>query len=454
LARFAGGTLSRPDAEDLEVHLDGCAECRELVAAVASGDSHPGDTSSAPTQLETGAPTQPGSGEAPALRPGDTLGRYAVREWLGAGGMGVVYAAEDPTLGRRVALKLLRREASGEAGEAARARLLREAQAMARLSHPNVLPVFDLGTTADGQVFLAMEWVRGPTLAGWLRERERPWREVLALFVAAGRGLAAAHRAGLVHRDFKPANVLVGEDGRPRVTDFGLVREAHAAGDAHAEPSGASQDTALTRAGTVAGTPAYMAPEQHAGAGVDARADQFSFCVALSEALHGERPFAEDASGEARWRPRRAPTSRRLPSHVREALARGLARKPEARFASMDALLAALERPAASRWRALGVAVALGVVASGLAVWRGRQAEPVEVAATRSQLLELKVGERRVLRVPGLTRLALGEVGVAEARARPPDEVTLHALAPGATHLLVWSADGTRWDYTLSITLP
>ncbi len=454
LARFASGTLSHPDAEGLEGHLDTCADCRELVAAVASGDSRP-DAASAPTQLDTGAPTHPVAGERPSLKPGDTLGRYVVREWLGEGGMGVVYAAEDPQLGRRVALKLLKQSREGAAGDEARARLLREAQAMARLSHPNVLPVFDLGTTADGQVFLALELVQGPTLAGWLGERERPWREVLELFLAAGRGLAAAHRAGLVHRDFKPANVLVGADGRPRVTDFGLVRQAREAEGTEPDTSTATEDATLTRAGAVAGTPAYMAPEQHAGHTVDARADQFSFCIALSEALQGQRPFDEGAPGEARWHVR-ATAPARMPRHLREALSRGLSLNPGARFDSMDALLEALSRPEAlrprRRWLALGLAATLGLGATGVALRVGRTPPAAEQPPTESQLLELKVGEARVLQVPGLTRMALGTMGIAEVRVEASGSVRIEALAPGAPHLLVWSADGQRRDYTLSIT--
>ncbi|XXF78243.1 protein kinase [Myxococcaceae bacterium GXIMD 01537] len=439
LARFAGGTLPPSDARSLEAHLDSCADCRCLVAAVASAEPGPGG---APTQLDTGAPTLPHAGGAPTLRSGDALGRYVVRERLGEGGMGVVYAAEDPELGRQVALKLLRRVHPGAAGEEARGRLLREAQAMARLSHPNVLPVFDLGTTADGQVFLALECVRGPTLGGWLRERERPWREVLALFLSAGRGLAAAHRAGLVHRDFKPANVLVDADGRPRVTDFGLARESVVARATEASSE------ALTS--SVAGTPAYMAPEQHAGRDVDARADQFSFCVALYEALHGERPFDEDARGEARWRVRAATSSRELPRHVREALLRGLSLEPANRFESMDALLESLELTPPRTRRAWAVGLALGLSAVGLASWRGGTARE----EAENTLLTLKVGEQRRLMVPKLTRVAVGMDGLVDISPRQGGELVLEGLQPGATHLLVWDTDGMRREYTLSITAP
>ncbi len=218
---------------------------------------------------------------------GMMVGRYRLLTAIGRGGFGVVFEAVDTELGRRIALKLL---GSQRRGEAAEARLMREAQAMARLSHPNVITVYDVGSF-DGGVFIAMELVDGGTLAGWLAQ-PRPWRRVVELFLRAGRGLAAAHRAGLVHRDFKPENVLVGRDEQVRVTDFGVARMTDAAGDAGAATGGdARVAPSLTRSGALLGTPAYMAPEQMDGAGSDARADLFSFCVALWEALYGARPF-------------------------------------------------------------------------------------------------------------------------------------------------------------------
>ncbi|MCA9686497.1 MAG: serine/threonine protein kinase, partial [Myxococcales bacterium] len=205
------------------------------------------------------------------------IGHYTVIGTLGAGGMGVVYVAHDRRLDRRVALKLLRR---ADAGETARARLLREAQAMARLSHPHVVAVHEVGTH-DNQVFLAMEFVGGSNLRAWLNMRPRSWREIVAVFLQAGSGLVAAHEAGLIHRDFKPDNVLVGDDGRVRVADFGL---AHGRQNQEPTPisfdSNITLDKPLTETGAVLGTPAYMALEQHLGRKVDARCDQFSFCVA------------------------------------------------------------------------------------------------------------------------------------------------------------------------------
>src|SRR5205814_3700317 len=235
---------------------------------------------------------------ATMLAPGELVGRYRILHVLGSGGMGVVYAAFDPELQRQVALKLVRNEGAGVDDEL-RTRLTREAQAMARVRHPNVITVFDVGSWC-GQLFVAMEAIDGSTLSTWLEVQPRSVAEILQVLHAAGRGLAAAHAAGLVHRDFKPDNVLIGADGRVCVTDFGLARPV-----TMREPSSPSHDgdtepwtLALTQAGTAVGTPAYMAPEQMRGDTADERADQFSFCVALFEALYGVRPFAGRSMGE------------------------------------------------------------------------------------------------------------------------------------------------------------
>src|SRR5215471_9611631 len=193
-------------------------------------------------------------------------GRYKLVEKLGVGGMGVVYLAEDPQLGRQVAIKLMDPKTSGtQSASEGRGRLLREAQALAQLSHPNVIAVYDVGTSAN-QVFIAMEYVEGSTLSQWLAERKRTWHEVLSTFVQAGRGLAAAHAAGIVHRDFKPDNVLVGNDGRVRVLDFGLARPL---AETKTAPRLAKLDVPVTEPGRFIGTPAYMAPEQLTGEQVD-----------------------------------------------------------------------------------------------------------------------------------------------------------------------------------------
>ena len=473
LAGFATGALPATAAPEVEAHLDGCTDCRALVAAVAAESSVPeASVSDAPTRLDTGAPTLAEVGTEPVLPEGTRLGAYVLRERLGAGGMGVVYAADDTKLERRVALKLLRPLRDG-AEEEGRARLLREAQAMARLSHPNVLPIFELGT-ADGRDFLAMEWVRGTTLAGWLRERERSWSEVLEVFLAAGAGLSAAHRAGLVHRDFKPANVLVGLDGRVRVTDFGLARhgtpeQAPATqGRATGEPPAPTWELTLspaqptlTHAGTVAGTPAYMSPEQRAGHAVDARSDQYSFCVALHEALHGERPRGPDAPA---LRPR---ARAKAPRHIHTALSRGLASAPEDRFPSMDALLAELSSPPSPHVppvRRAAVLLLLAMGLGGLLLWRTAKQpattpEPVQPVAEQQQdapasnpLISLRVGEVHELSLPQLQRLAVADPSVVELRTIPGG-VQLTALSSGATHVMAWLQDGERRVYVVSVTL-
>ncbi|MCW5831327.1 MAG: serine/threonine protein kinase, partial [Labilithrix sp.] len=282
--------------------------------------------------------------------------------------MGVVYSAFDPELDRKIAVKVLRRRGARRERED-HERLQREAQAMARLSHPNVVTVHDVGTF-EGSVFLAMEFVEGTTLGEWLRTvgAARPWGARLDVLKAAGRGLAAAHAAGLVHRDFKPDNVLVGRDGRARVTDFGIARatidgpeeratidgpEERATIDGPEERRADALATPLTETGSVLGTVGYMAPEQAAGGGADARSDQFSFCVTLYVALYGEKPFpSRDLEGylEELGRPvRDAPPGSRVPPWLRHVVLRGLREAPDERHPSMDALLDALERdPAAT----------------------------------------------------------------------------------------------------------
>ncbi|PCC66387.1 Serine/threonine protein kinase [Nannocystis exedens] len=339
------------------------------------------------------------------------LTRYVLVRRLGAGGMGVVYLAYDPSLDRKVAIKLLRVAPGDGPAQAAHARLVREAQALARLSHGNVVAVHDVGSyDADALttlrigphrtqpapkdrisqaagVFLVMEYVPGITLAQWLDERVRGVREVLDVFLAAGRGLVAAHAVGIIHRDFKPGNVLVGETGRICVFDFGLARPAGevepataAAPEARApiDPLSSSLVSGpLTRAGTLVGTPAYMAPEQRGGAAIDERADQFSFCVALYEGLYGNRPFSGDnlfaleaAKARGQIDPPRRPA--RVPPAIHRAILRGLSTEPGDRWPSMQALLDALERPLRRdrrRWAvaAGGAALVAGAVAFALA---------------------------------------------------------------------------------------
>jgi tetratricopeptide (TPR) repeat protein len=326
--------------------------------------------------------------DAPAYPPGTLISRYVVLGQIGAGGMGVVLAAFDPELGRRIALKILRPRRAKKGGERtpAASRLIREAQAIARLSHPNVVSVHDVGRHGEA-VFVAMELIEGVTLTAWLGAAPRTLEEILDVFAKAGRGLAAAHKAGLVHRDFKPDNVLVSPDGRVRVLDFGLAR---------ADPSQVSmpsldEDAALagvpslrewsdsdvlmsplTRDDAVVGTPRYMAPEQHAGLQTDGRSDQFSFCVALYQALWGQDPFPAQtlrklvtlkAEGRIAPPPRKAD----VPQWLEDAVLRGLAPRPDARFESMDALVDVLAREREVK-RRRWLSVAAGVVLLGGAV--------------------------------------------------------------------------------------
>jgi serine/threonine protein kinase len=280
---------------------------------------------------------------------GDCLDRYTLRDRIGEGAMGEVFAAHDPELDRMVAIKVLKR-GFGSTSPQARARFRREAQAMARLNHPNVVSVFDVGMLPHG-VFVAMELVEGPTLADWMRA-PHGWREVVALFVEAGRGLLAAHEAGLVHRDFKPSNVIVGK--RVRVADFGLAR---AATDIPTEPAltTSSLGVDVSATGQLVGTPAYMAPEQLTGAPASPLSDQYAFAIALHEALYGVRPGAG------------APL-RSAPARLRTVVERALSHEPQDRYPSMRELLVELARdPARTRrlWFAgtAGILLVCGVVA-------------------------------------------------------------------------------------------
>jgi TolB-like protein/pimeloyl-ACP methyl ester carboxylesterase/predicted Ser/Thr protein kinase len=308
----------------------------------------------------TDQPTEPADADwlaaAERIELGARMGRYQLRSVVGAGGMGVVFEALDPELERPVAVKVLR--ASGEAETAA---LRREGQIMARLAHPNVIRIYDVGVE-NGHAFVAMEFVGGGTLADWLARAPRTPAEIIASFVQAGRGLAAAHDARLVHRDFKPANVLVGADDRVLVTDFGIARPAGLAGADAGHPTRRSLALTETRTHGVVGTPAYMAPEQLLGGAVDARADQFSFCVALWRALFGAPPFPGDTLGaladavmSASPEPPHADAAARVTPAVRRALERGLRPEPAARFGSMHELLAELERAPARALSSIAV---------------------------------------------------------------------------------------------------
>ena len=321
--------------------------------------------------LASTEPARPAHVEVDASK----IGRFVVLRKLGEGGMGVVYAAYDDELERKVAIKLLRTEFSGQQQSVGQARLLREAQAMARLSHPNVAQIYEVGKFASS-VFIAMEFVAGHNLREWLERSPRSWQAILGAYIQAGHGLAAAHAAGIVHRDFKPDNMLMGDDGRVRVLDFGLARPDEALVEA-VGVSGSSGLYALglTQAGAFVGTPAYMAPEQLRREPADAQSDQFSFCVALFEALFGYRPFFGTDLAELReavlaGRRAEPPDDTRVPGWVAQVLARGLSVAPEQRFPTMTALLAALEgRLHGGRRTRLGIAAL--VLGSGLAAAAG-----------------------------------------------------------------------------------
>ncbi len=330
-----------------------------------------------------------------------TIGRYRVRKELGRGGMGVVYEAHDPSLDRTVAIKLVR---PTRKGSDARARLAREAKVLARLSHPNVVEVFEIGEH-DGQLFLAMELVRGMDLRRWRDASPHSRDEILDVMLAAGRGLAAAHAAGLVHRDFKPDNVMVGEDGRVRVLDFGLARaafsvsttdSAHGVDAPAAEPASAAvaPEDRLTQTGLALGTPAYMAPEQFSRVVDDPRVDQFAFGVALFEMLTGRRPFKAGSYQElARVTARgelHEPRDHDLPGRLSRVLLRTLAPAPEDRYPDMHAVLAALEatrRPPRGRWALLGLGVA--VVGTSAAVMLAQPPEQAECPSAEQLFEEL-----------------------------------------------------------------
>jgi eukaryotic-like serine/threonine-protein kinase len=352
LAQLIAGELAPERVEAILVHVDRCAVCAEVMANLG--------------QLEASQPGQPGAGQSETSP--RSVGRYRLDRVLGSGAMGIVYDAWDPQLRRRVALKLVRPENTDPESHA---RMLREARALARISHPNVVAVYDVSEHA-GRICVATELVDGDTLAVW--QLGRSPAAIVDAWLQAARGLAAAHAGGIVHRDVKPANVLVGRDGRVRVGDFGIARMGgEATGpDAPRDPSAATalgtpDDVRVTATGFVAGTPAYMAPEQACGI-VDARSDQFALCVALGEALTQRRPVADDA-----------PVIAGRPA-LSAVLARGLRVEPEERFPTMgelaDALAAAIAPPPtppivpARPRTGLIAAGATGVIAvAGLAVW-------------------------------------------------------------------------------------
>jgi tetratricopeptide (TPR) repeat protein/tRNA A-37 threonylcarbamoyl transferase component Bud32 len=392
---FVDGILDDIRRGSVESHIASCPACSDLVASAAGGEP----------ERPAGNLLEGEAAGANGLAPGATVGRYVILNLVGRGGMGEVYAAYDPQLDRKVALKLLHENAAREtAARTARERLLREAKAIARLSHPNVVVVHDAGAIDDpvhgDRVFLAMEFIEGETVAAWLAAAPRAWREVRDVFAAAGEGLAAAHEAGLVHRDFKPQNVMVARDGSVRVMDFGLASDSSVMERSDTSPAdyataGAvptSHTVALTATGVLLGTPLYMAPEQFLARPTDARTDQFSFCVALHEALYGERPFPSESfpallEAVVAGRVREPSPKARVPSFIRKLLLRGLETEPAARYPSMRALLAALGHDPLRRRRTFLTAAAVALVALVAAAGMQRM-------ATRGQRMCGGAGEK------------------------------------------------------------
>ncbi|TSC32339.1 serine/threonine-protein kinase [Corallococcus sp. Z5C101001] len=361
LARYVDGLLLPESEQQVRDHVAGCAECRSVLAAMSA--------------LDAPAP-QAGAG---VLVTGAQVGRYVVLGLLGEGGMGRVHAAYDPELDRKVALKLLNLQRLREDSlTQARQRLEREARTMARLSHPHVAGLYDVGEY-QGQLYLVMEFLEGGTLRRWLAENPRSTKEILALFIQAADGLAATHALGIVHRDFKPDNVLLTRDGQVRITDFGLANATSALGAESHPPDSSQAADFLTDTGALLGTPAYGSPEQLRGERGDARSDQFAFCVALYEALNGQRPFEGTTREElleqmARQavRPERAS----VPAWLRAVIRRGLSEAPSRRFPSMAELRARLVRVPVAWRRTTATALLGGALVGGLLLMLDPWLEP------------------------------------------------------------------------------
>jgi len=426
---FVNGDLTGDALAAVERHLLTCSDCTMLVALAAQAPERKtparGSTGSPPSEPTPRAIADPIStvretaeppiGAASPPGAGSTVGRYRLLHLVGRGGMGEVYAAHDPKLDRKVAIKILRADTYADDVESAR--LLREAQSVARLSHPNLVTVYDVGT-ASGRLFLAMELIEGETLASWLDGKRRSRAEIVRVFAMAGRGLAAAHRAGVVHRDFKPQNVMVAGDGTARVMDFGLA----ALGEARNEPR-------LTRIGSILGTPLYMAPEQLRGQPVDPRADQFSFCVSLYEALYGERPFAGENFPQLRTavlggNVRPAPLASGVPKRLRSTLLRGLSVDRVRRWSDMDALVNAVEAASAGRSHMApllaGAGAAAVLVLAGGLVWQLRRPRSTTACDDTPAKLEVAWPKR-----PDAARRA--DVRAAFLHATVPDARERHA---------------------------
>ncbi len=426
LVAFVEGSLDEERLASVDAHLDSCVSCRELVSAVAH--THADESARDPVSLTRG----------------DPLGRYIVEEPLGQGAMGVVYLARDPQLEREVALKVMR-----NAGDPRR--LAREGQAMAKLKHEHVITVYDVGAltlpSGEDALFIAMELAPSGTLREWLAE-PRDEEAILKRFLEAGAGLRAAHDAGLVHRDFKPDNVLLDAGGRAKVTDFGLAgltRDGAASSRAESpSPSDDRGELSLTRTGALLGTPAYMAPEQLDGARATQASDQFAFAVALAEALTGSRPFAGTTLPALRDAISAGPLLGALPRRLRAPLARALSEDPRARFPTLSELLDAIS-PRPSRRGTIGlvaIAVAVALVAIALTSRDAEQdrcaslAEPSErFSSARARLAEtVNVGLSPLVLTPldaYAERVSTARVAACRAgeRGERSDELTDRRMA-------------------------
>ncbi|WP_163992779.1 protein kinase domain-containing protein [Pyxidicoccus caerfyrddinensis] len=417
LSGYASGALGPEGTTSVRQHVAGCSECRSVLAAL-------GGLETPPPLVDTGL-----------LVSGARVGRYMVLGLLGEGGMGRVHAAYDPELDRKVALKLLNLARLGEGSLAqARQRLEREARTMARLSHPHVARLHDVGEF-EGQLFLVMELVEGGTLRRWLAEKPRTRREILARFIQAADGLAATHALGIIHRDFKPDNVLLTRDGQVRITDFGLANAAGGQGPPREDVAFVSGEAPLTVTGAFVGTPAYGAPEQLRGERGDARSDQFAFCVALYEALNGQRPFAGATREEllsSMLRQEVRPEKRDVPSWLKAVVRRGLSVDPSRRFESMQVLAARLTRKTEAWKRSAATAVlAGGLVGLGFFVLGPSSATPSETCQ----------GSERHL--AGIWDPAVRE-SMRQAFLRTEDPAAEASFQAVASTLERWTRDWTR----------
>ena len=392
--------MSNDPATDDTVFAESDAASRDTVHASEDGPSkfaEPNTDDDLERGLAYAAARRRLLGELDAEPP--RLGQYYLLETIGSGAMGVVFAAYDPDLDRKVAIKLLR---AGPDDSQGRQRLQREARALARLTHPNVVTVHGIGTQ-EGQPWVAMEFVSGCDLREWLGQHERPWMEVLEVFVAAARGLAAAHSADVVHRDFKPANVLIGDDGVPRVADFGLARPAgieevatepddslSSHDSLRSGPSAEWRDAALTKTRGMVGTPVYMAPEQYVSSEVGPAADQYAFFVSLYEGLYGTLPFDNHellalVEAKASATVAEPPRDAKVPRWLHRIILRGLSAKPEDRFASMDAVIARIDsdrrRASGGGWRLWLGAAAIAAIAAGIGGRLAADPTPADSAA-------------------------------------------------------------------------